>query len=67
MIEQLQAAWRSRTVRFSLLLVILGQLQVYFPLLQKYLTADLYGFLLSSIGVAVFVLRVLTTVPLAEK
>ena len=60
-------AMRSRTMWFSLALVILGALYDNFSYIEQLINPRLYGVLLISIGVAVAVLRFLTTQPLDEK
>ena len=57
----------SRTMWFSLALVILGALYDNFSYIEQLLNPRLYGILLISIGVAVAVLRLVTTMPLEEK
>ena len=54
---------KSRTMWFSLLLVIFGALEAGFPYLQNIIDAQYYGVLLVSIGVIVAVLRFITTGP----
>jgi hypothetical protein len=53
----------SKTMWFSLLLVVFGALEAGFPYLQNIIDPQYYGVLLVSIGVIVAVLRFLTTGP----
>lgn len=53
----------SKTMWFSLLLVVFGALEAGFPYLQNIIDPQYYGILLVSIGVIVAVLRFLTTGP----
>lgn len=55
---------KSKTMWFSLLLVILGALLDNFSYLQPLLDPKWYGLLLILIGIIVAVLRFLTTKPL---
>ena len=58
---------KSKTLMFSLLLAVLGVIEVSFGVFQAYLSPAVYGFSLMAISVVVAVLRVLTTLPLDEK
>lgn len=53
----------SRTMWFSLLLVIFGALEAGFPYLQNIIDPKYYGILLVGIGIIVAVLRFITTGP----
>jgi len=53
----------SKTMWFSLLLVIFGALEAGFPYLQNIIDPKYYGILLVGIGVIVAVLRFITTGP----
>ena len=53
----------SKTMWFSLLLVIFGALEAGFPYLQNIIDPQYYGILLVSIGVIVAILRFITTGP----
>ena len=57
----------SKTMWFSFALVVLGALYDNFSYIEQLINPRLYGVLLISIGVAVAVLRFLTTQPLDEK
>lgn len=54
----------SKTMWFSLLLVIFGALEAGFPYLQNIIDPQYYGILLVSIGVIVAILRFITTGPI---
>lgn len=58
---------RSKTMWFSFALVVLGALYDNFSYIEQLIHPRLYGILLISIGVAVAVLRFLTTMPLEDK
>lgn len=53
----------SKTMWFSLLLVIFGAIEAGFPYLQTIIDPQYYGILLVGIGVVVAVLRFITTSP----
>jgi len=55
---------QSRTMWFSLALVVFGALEAGFPYLQNIIDPAYYGSILVVIGVIVAVLRFLTTGPL---
>ena len=57
----------SRTMWFSLALVILGALYDNFSYIEQLISPRLYGILLISVGVVVAVLRFITTQPLEDK
>ena len=54
---------RSRTMWFSLLLVVFGALLDNFSYLQSVIDQKYYGILLVAIGVIVAILRFITTGP----
>jgi len=58
---------KSRTMWFSLALVIFGALEVSFPYLQDVIDQKYYGVILVGIGVICAVLRFYTTQPLDGK
>ena len=62
-----RGAMHSKTMWFSFALVVLGALYDNFSYIEQLINPRLYGVLLISIGVAVAVLRFLTTQPLDEK
>lgn len=53
----------SKTMWFSLALVIFGALEAGFPYLQSVIDQRYYGVILVSIGVIVAILRFFTTGP----
>ena len=55
--------YKSKTMWFSLLLVVFGALEAGFPYLQNIIDPQYYGVLLVAIGVIVAVLRFITTEP----
>ena len=60
-------AMRSKTMWFSLALVIFGAFEMYFPYLQENIQPEYYGPIFMAIGVIVAILRFVTTLPLEEK
>lgn len=64
-------ALRSRTMRFGASLVVAGQvlaqLHAHLPEIQQYLTAETYGWVTSGIGIAIWVLRAVTDLPIWER
>lgn len=52
---------RSKTMWFSLALVILGALLDNFSYLQSFISPQYYGLLLVAIGIVVAILRFITT------
>ena len=58
---------RSRTMWLAIAVAILGAAYENFSYVQNILDPRWYGVLLMGIGIAVAVLRVLTTLPLDEK
>ena len=55
---------QSKTMWFSLALVIFGAVEAGFPYLQNIIDQKYYGILLVGIGVVVAVLRFITTGPI---
>ena len=60
-------AHKSKTMWFSLLLVILGALMDNISYLQNIIDPKYYGILLVAIGIVVAILRFITTQPINEK
>ena len=58
---------KSKTMWFSLALVVFGALFDNFSYLQSVISDKYYGVILVSIGVIVAILRFLTTEPLKDK
>ena len=58
---------KSRTMWFSLALVIFGALMDNFSYIQNLIDAKYYGFGYIVIGIIVAILRFITTQPLEEK
>lgn len=57
----------SKTMWFSLALMILGVVYDNFSYVQNIIDPRLYGIILIAIGIVVAVLRFITTLPLDEK
>jgi len=55
---------KSRTMWFSLLLVIFGALEAGFPYLQSVIDQQYYGIILVGIGITTAILRFITTGPI---
>ena len=62
-----RGAMRSKTMWFSLALVILGFVYDNFSYVENLINPRLYGVFLIGIGLAVAVLRFVTTLPLEDK
>jgi len=62
-----RGAMHSKTMWFSLALVILGVVYDNFSYVENIINPRLYGVLLIGIGIVVAVLRFVTTVPLEDK
>jgi len=62
-----KGAMHSKTMWFSLALVILGVVYDNFSYIENLINPRLYGVLLISIGIVVAVLRFVTTMPLEDK
>ena len=58
---------KSRTLWFSLALVIFGSLEASFPYLESVIDQKYYGIILVGVGVICAILRFYTTQPLDEK
>jgi hypothetical protein len=58
---------KSKTMWFSLLLVIVGAVSDNLPALQAFISPEIYGYTLMTIGVICAVLRFYTTQPLEDK
>jgi hypothetical protein len=54
---------KSRTMWFSLLLVIVGAIADNLPVLQAFINPEVYGYTLMSVGVICAILRFITTEP----
>lgn len=57
----------SKTMWFSLALVIVGVVQTQLHVFQRWLTPEWQGILTFVVGIAVGVLRWITTMPLEQK
>lgn len=66
MFKTLKRLFKSKTINFGLMLVVLSAVQQYLPELQG-LLKDHYGIVTALIGVSIIVLRYLTTAPVGEK
>lgn len=62
-----RGAMHSKTMWFSLALVILGVVYDNFSYVENIIDPKLYGVLLIAIGIIVAILRFVTTLPLDEK
>lgn len=58
---------KSKTHNFGVLLGIFGGLQTFLPTVREFIPADQYGTIFIAVGVAVIVLRNVTTKPVSEK
>lgn len=64
---KLKKLWRSKTIRFSLLLAVLGVIEMNLNFLAQYMSAGAFGWVTIAIGAVVAILRVITTLPIDEK
>jgi hypothetical protein len=64
---KLIGALRSKTMYLSLALVVLGVVQANMGLFSAYLTPEHYGWFTAGVGLAVGVLRWVTSLPLQDK
>ncbi len=60
-------ALKSKTIGFALALAVLGALQVNLPVVQEFLTPQIYGWMTMAVAVSIAALRAITTTSLAEK
>jgi len=58
---------RSKTMIFAVVLAVTGAVQASSDFLKTLLTPDVFGFVMMGLGIAVAVLRVVTTQPLEDK
>ena len=65
--RSVRGAMHSKTMWFSLALVIVGAIYDNFSYLQNIIDPKLYGVVLIGVGVLVAVLRFITTQPLEDK
>ena len=65
--RNMNGAMKSRTMWFSLALVVFGALFDNFSYVQNIIDPKYYGVCLISIGIIVSILRFLTTKPLDDK
>jgi len=63
----MRSAMKSKTIWLGLALVVLGAMYDNFSYLQSIIHPQWYGIIIVAIGVAVAVLRFVTTLPLEEK
>jgi hypothetical protein len=58
---------QSKTMWFSLAMMIFGAVEMYFPYLRDNIKPEYYGPIFMAIGIICAVLRFYTTLPLDEK
>ena len=58
---------KSKTMWFSLLLVIVGAIADNLPALQAFINPQVYAYTLMTVGVICAILRFVTTQPIGEK
>ena len=58
---------KSKTMLFAVALAVLGAVQASTDVFAQFLSPQLYGIFTVVVGVAVAVLRVVTTQPLSDK
>lgn len=62
-----KGAMHSKTMWFSLAMMIFGAVEMYFPYLEKNIQPQYYGPIFMAIGIICAILRFYTTMPLDEK
>lgn len=60
-------AMHSKTMWFSVAMIIFGAVEMYFPYLKDNIKPEYYGPIFMAIGVTCAVLRFYTTMPLDKK
>jgi len=65
--NKLIGALRSKMMWLSLALVVLGVMQTHIGLFQRFFEPEQYGWFTAAVGLAVGVLRWVTTLPLEQK
>jgi hypothetical protein len=65
--DGLKSAFKSKTMWFALALALFGVVETQIHLFAQYMTPEAFGLFNILVGVAVAVLRVITTVPLNQK
>lgn len=58
---------KSKTMIFSILLAILGVIEMNMSVFSNYMTEETYGLFVIFIGVVTAVLRILTTTSISDK
>lgn len=65
--RSVKGAMHSKTMWFSLGMMVFGAVEMYFPYLRDNIQPQYYGPIFMAIGVTCAILRFLTTLPLDEK
>ncbi len=65
--RSLKGAMHSKTMWFSLAMMVFGAVEMYFPYLRDNIQPQYYGPIFMAIGIICAVLRFATTLPLDEK
>ena len=65
--NKLIGALRSKMMWFSLALVVLGVVQSHMNLFQRFFSPDDFGWFTAAVGMAVGVLRWVTSLPLDQR
>lgn len=58
---------KSKTVWFGTAVTILGGIQVFLPNVKELIQPEMYGQIMSAIGLVIIILRSITSQPLSEK
>lgn len=70
-IKKLKNAWKSWTINWGALLLLVGALQDHLtdiiPFMRKYIPNEDVGMLVAAVGVVVILLRIKTTSALTDK
>lgn len=63
----LKKIFKSKTMMFSMLLIVLGQIEANLSLFQSLIAPQYWGFVVTGIGIISAVLRTVTTTRLSDK
>jgi len=63
----MRGAMHSRTMWFSLAMMVFGAVEMYFPYLRDNIQPQYYGPIFMTIGIICAILRFLTKLPLDDK
>ena len=64
---QVRQAKKSKTINFAVLLALFGAAQANLPVVQEFISPEIFGYITLGIAIVVAMLRAYTTKPLSEK